>query len=172
MRIYLAASFERIDQMREVRDELHQMGHVVTSRWLNHSHTLDHYATDEQRRILGDEDIVDLEDSNAMIAFTEPPNSPRGRGGRHVELGYALAYQEYGAASSFGIHVVGFRENVFCYQAQVKFWPTWEHCKKYFAALAISEPPVRAEVMPELTPLPITDSRTPAEKRAESRKRD
>ena len=51
-------------------------------------------------------DTDELASADVVVAFTERADSPYGRGGRHVEMGMALA---------LGKHVicVGFQENIF-----------------------------------------------------------
>ena len=123
MQIYLAARYSRREELLAYRDQLEDMGHTVTSRWLNGTHQ---YSNDahliELAQGFATEDIEDLLAADICISFTEPPREiSNSRGGRHVEFGYALA-------QGMDCYVVGYRENVFHYLAAVKFFETWEDC--------------------------------------------
>jgi hypothetical protein len=67
--------------------------------------------------------MIDLAQSDCLIAFTERPPSGPGRGGRHVELGIALA-------NGLRTMVVGWQENLF--HTLVEFYPSWEEAKPRF----------------------------------------
>jgi len=58
------------------------------------------------------EDIADVQSADMMIAFTEEPRSCASRGGRHVELGMAIAY-------GIPVTIIGPRENLFCWLPQI-----------------------------------------------------
>lgn len=128
MRIYLAGRYGRREELRSYASELTSMGHTVTSRWLNGDHTIkDKALTDgtlafKEAQRFACEDWNDVADSDSVISFTEPPHGTNSRGGRHVELGAALALKK-------GIIVVGFRENVFHYLPEVVFCATWAEAK-------------------------------------------
>lgn len=95
--------------MCEYAQQLHAAGYTVTSRWINGSHETDDVATDEDRRRLATEDMCDLWDADIVLNFTEPVRKMNNsRGGRHVEMGLALAWNK-------AIILVGPRENVFHY---------------------------------------------------------
>lgn len=116
--IYLAARYTRLGEMQQWRITLESIGHVVTSRWINGSHQIDDGqtidATIDEKIRFATEDVEDLTSAEVVIAFTEPPRSGHSRGGRHVELGMALALRKR-------VIVVGHRENVFCWLPQVQF---------------------------------------------------
>lgn len=110
MKIYLMARYSRHPEMQEVAKALEGLGHRVTSRWI----WGEHQASDAQiasgtlgafERRLALEDIEDLNDAHMCIGFSEPLRTPS-RGGRHVELGIALACRKY-------VVVVGGAEHVF-----------------------------------------------------------
>ena len=63
------------------------------------------------------EDFSDVFDCELLIAFTEPPRSSASRGGRHVELGIALGLMKR-------VWIVGYRENIFCWLEDVRFYET------------------------------------------------
>jgi hypothetical protein len=115
-RVYLASAFKRRDELNVYRKELEELGFVVTSRWLLGGHNADVDGLYERYAM---EDLDDLQIADVVISFTEAPNSNiPPRGGRHVEfgLGYAFGKEMY---------VIGYRENVFHYLPEVKFYPSW-----------------------------------------------
>lgn len=133
MKIYLASRYSRREELCEYRKKLEDLGHSVTSRWLNGKHQIsdggkpignhgeslvegDDGSSSEHAR----EDVKDVEDCDLLIAFTEPPRSNASRGGRHVELGLALGLKKR-------IFVIGHRENIFCWLPDVEFFPTIDH---------------------------------------------
>lgn len=121
MRIYLASRFSRKDELRGYAQQLERMGHSVTSRWLYGEHDVaDEYAmTVEEQALFAAHDLMDIEHADMLIAFTEPAHSDASRGGRHVELGYALARQKR-------VIVIGYRENIFCCLPGVLYLETWQ----------------------------------------------
>lgn len=133
--IYLASRYSRRLELCGYREELLALGHDVTARWLNGEHQVDNEGVaigegGEQRVESGgdaiaakfaQDDFEDVATARLVIAFTEVPRGPGGssRGGRHVELGMALAWAK-------DIIVVGPRENVFCWLPCVDHFETWE----------------------------------------------
>lgn len=127
MQIYLASRFGRRDELNLYRMQLESRGHHVTSRWLTQHQALDlgdpraRYS-DEERMIFVQHDFADVKRAEALIAFTEDPNAEgtvRGRrGGRHVELGLALAW-------GHKVFVCGWRENLFCHLPSIVFRETF-----------------------------------------------
>jgi len=92
VRVYLAAKFEKKNEMRTVRDFLTNDGHEVTSRWIDVEHEEDasHTVTDEMRIEYAQMDVDDVLAADALIAFSGPRSEPAIGGGRHVEFGIAL----------------------------------------------------------------------------------
>lgn len=122
MKIYLASQYSRREELRGYMQELEKLGHAVTSRWLKFDHDLPIGGDPALGARFAREDFADLVAADLCISFTRDPSAPRtgrDRGGRHVEFGIA-----FGMAK--GIWVVGFRENVFHYMEDVRFFPTWE----------------------------------------------
>jgi hypothetical protein len=111
MRIYLSAAFERRDTIREYARELREDGHEVVSTW--HEKRGDGYEdlSWRQARICAEEDLEDLQKADLLVGFTERPDSPFMRGGRHVEFGIAVQ-------RGIQVAIIGEWENVF-------------HCLKY-----------------------------------------
>lgn len=157
MKIYLASRYSRREELCGYRDQLVELGHTITSRWLNGSHQIsdegapigDHgealvegddgstsARAAQLREGFAREDIADVVESDALIAFTEPPRSDKGRGGRHVELGVALGWNCLAARHDLRlkqIFIVGYRENIFCWLPVVTFFESWPNCREYFS---------------------------------------
>lgn len=123
--IYLAARYSRAAEMRRYRDQLMDLGYRVSSRWIDHhGGTLtESLGSDEisanldYAQAIAQTDLIDLDASHMVIAFTEEDGG--GKGGRHFELGYAVARAKR-------IIIVGPRENIFHSLSFVQQHPTWE----------------------------------------------
>jgi hypothetical protein len=124
MKIYLAAWYERNAEMRAYRDVLENMGHRVTSRWIDqHEGELpqsmgegviaEHVDAAAKYAL---KDLQDIVAADMLVHFTSPGF---GKGGRHIEFGYALALR-------LPIALVGPRENVFHALPGVTWYPDWE----------------------------------------------
>lgn len=163
MRVYLAARYSRREELLGVRDVIEALGGIVTSRWLDGDHQIDDQGTPigedgaalvegeelrsgetfsehdrsaraaELRAKFAADDLEDVLAADTLIAFTEPPRSTASRGGRHVELGIALA-------SGKRILVVGPRENVFCSLPQVEHYPSWRDASYRVVRLLRGDP--------------------------------
>ena len=115
MKVYLAARYSRREELCGYRE---QLGHEVTSRWLNG----EHQALDEElvtrpslaMRFALD-DLEDIEASRMLVAFTESPRTGATRGVRHVEFGMALQLLPIRTV------VVGPIENVFHVLADARY---------------------------------------------------
>jgi nucleoside 2-deoxyribosyltransferase len=117
-KIYLASNYGSHPEMREVRTRLESLGHKVTSRWINGEHEAIEGQSHSINEKFALEDLEDIQNSNFIIWFSRY-KSARGRGGRHVEFGYALAL-------GIQIFVIGHKENVFHLLPQVKHFNTLE----------------------------------------------
>jgi hypothetical protein len=124
MDIYLAARFARFPEMQGYALCLKAIGHTVTSRWIRGDHEVRAHGQAEHapwHTVWAHEDIEDLMSAHMVVSFTEAPGHVpgRGRGGRHVEMGIALATQKRCV-------IVGYRENIFHWLEQVEFYATWD----------------------------------------------
>jgi hypothetical protein len=122
MRIYLSASYPRKHELRGYANRLIGLGQEITSSWLDEPE----YGDDGVSMTVGPNycelaarDCVDIDRSNAFVAFTEPPSGPP-RGGRHVEFGYAIAKNK-------ALFVINHRENAFHHMPNVLFFDDFEH---------------------------------------------
>lgn len=127
LNIYLAARFSRLPELVGYAGELAEEHIAVTSRWLRGGHEWVGTPDDEIPRDalarFAIEDIEDIEAADVMVNFTEPSRAGSARGGRHVELGYAVA-------RGMTVIVVGHVENVFHALPQVIYVETWAEAKR------------------------------------------
>lgn len=109
MRIFLSARYERRDEMREIAEFLRDGGNEVMGTWIDNDQ-MDFTGMDDIPNNPGEkyawEDFLDIKHSDVFICFTESLEGPKGRGGRHVEYGFAWALQK-------PIIIVGYDETVF-----------------------------------------------------------
>lgn len=106
LRIALSAKFSRREEMRAVASWLRSLGYVITSRWLE-SQADDSNLSDSEASAAAVMDVKDVLDADVLVAFAERPLSRDDvRGGRHVELGVALA-------SGKPVVLIGRHEHVF-----------------------------------------------------------
>src|SRR5215471_3432129 len=106
MSFYLAGRFERREELRGYALRLRELGHDVTSRWLDN-----HGLSAQLDPKFGEEDITDVMASTAFIQFSENPTTAFCRGGRHVELGIAIAMAA--TRRTYPVYIVGPVETVF-----------------------------------------------------------
>lgn len=124
MRWYLAARFGRREEMKDIRAVLRSEGEEVHARWLDlETDMTDPLSTDEKRTRDAIMDAEDVTKCDGILCFTEDPDNPnvtgRGRGGRHVEFGLALALNKR-------VVVIGPRENIFHWLPNIEVFPTLE----------------------------------------------
>lgn len=109
MRIYLAAKFGEKQKMIEVATYLRSLGHVITSRWLDTVHAADADATEDELSLGAIENLVDINEADVVVTYSQPQGTAHTGGGRHFEFGYAYA-------NSIPVVIVGPRgEHVFHY---------------------------------------------------------
>lgn len=122
MKIYLAARFERFAEMQGVRDVMRGLGHEVTSRWIDlhdGKESIDGLedrlqSNPEEFEEYGEHDLEDIRNADTIICFS----GGGGRGGRHVEWGYAYALGKR-------MILVGPNENVFHTLGCIEHYPNW-----------------------------------------------
>lgn len=138
MKIYLSASYSRRQEMCEYAEQIEKMDHDVISSWLWNAEEQPELAKQVENakysisvdagHWFAQKDIADLEDADLFIFFSEPTKkNGRGRGGRHVELGYALAM-------GIPIYLIGPLENVFHCLPEVQQIDSWEEMRSLLNA--------------------------------------
>lgn len=122
--LYLSGQFEDGPVLRKVRDDLVRAGFRVTSRWLNGASSTPATASAHQEgaaarlAAIAYQDIEDIEAADVVVVFNPREACNTGRGGRHVETGYALALRKR-------VIVVGARGNVFHWMPEVTVVDDW-----------------------------------------------
>lgn len=148
-RFYVAGRFGRRDELRGYAEELQRrFGWECCARWLFDEPQFEDTGTHmpaESARIkqAAREDLTDVMQCDLFLAFSEEPDSPYGRGGRHVELGMMFARWFDGQDCS--VHIIGPHENLFHYHSLVAVFPTWqgylERIRRNPAGKRQTEPP-------------------------------
>ena len=110
--VYLAGRYSRRLELDSYAQQLRERGWELTSQWLTG------LEDDMDLEDIAVQDMWDVKEADVLIAFTEPLEPRETRGGRHVELGMALAWGK-------PIVVVGPRENVFCHLPDVQQVDQW-----------------------------------------------
>ena len=126
MNIYLAGRFSTGPRLRVIRTQLENLGHVVTSTWLDEPSSLSfEKLTDKERRSFAARDLFDIGQSQVLaLDLLRAPS----RGGCEVEFGFALSSPRYKTT-----YIVGAPRNIFHFLA-AKTFDSWEelicHVKK------------------------------------------
>lgn len=118
---YLAAPYSWKEQIRAHAAQLSDEGWRVTARWVHEADpgSISFAARDAaQLEEYAIRDLSDIDDAELFVFFSLDPEVATPRGGRHVELGYALARGKR-------IIVVGPRENIFHHLPQVECVGSW-----------------------------------------------
>jgi hypothetical protein len=130
---YMAGRYGRRRELLAKSWQLGPLGFNISANWLLGEHeAADGNATAEDQMEWAEMDMEDILASDLFIAHTEAPDSVYGRGGRHVELGIAIAMK-------IPVVLIGPRENVFCHMEQVEQFDTWEG---YLATLRAESGPI------------------------------
>jgi nucleoside 2-deoxyribosyltransferase len=108
MTFYLAAPYPQHDTARELRAALQAHGHVCTARWLD--------APSDLNAEWALNDLADLDAAAVLVALNDAEWANVGTGGRHTELGYALA-------RGIPVVLVGERTQIFHHHPAVRLVP-------------------------------------------------
>ena len=122
MKIYLCGRFGRRAELAEYAQALAEDGHEITATWLCETSANDQDLTPQECQGAAKLDTADIDRSDLVLVFSEAPDSPYGRGGRHFETGYAYAKGKR-------IVVVGPLENVFHYADGIRYAPDFEKAR-------------------------------------------
>lgn len=124
-RVYLSGQFEDGPALRRQRHDLLSSGIHVTSRWLDAESfvpataSADEAGAPARLASIASQDIEDIHSADVVVVFNPREASSIGRGGRHVETGYALALGKQ-------VIVVGVRSNVFHWLPEVTVIDDWD----------------------------------------------
>ena len=119
MRIYTAARFSRIKEVRAYCARLVDLDHQITSNWV--------YRTDEnledlysaEAPVIAAQDIEDVLSANCLILFSDPPRSTNSRSGKEVEFGIGIGTERH------RLILCGPRSNIFHAYDGVEDYPTF-----------------------------------------------
>jgi nucleoside 2-deoxyribosyltransferase len=121
MKYYLAARYSRHAEMQGYARQLETIGHHVTSRWITAHGGTEPVSWNgkkirarlEDAKKIALADLSDIDAAHCLIFFSE--DGPNGsKGGRHVEVGYAIA-----KGKSFIL--IGEYDNIFSSLADVTY---------------------------------------------------
>jgi len=132
LKIYIASRFSRRHECHDLAKFLIGQGHEITSRWVkpDSDHVkpvgMSEQAADDERNRFAVEDIEDVEACDCMVSLMEQPRG-NGRGGRHVEFGYALALRKH-------MVIIGPKETVFHHLEGIEVHETIEQFKAHVVA--------------------------------------
>lgn len=113
MNVFLAARFERREELKVLRARIQALGHIVTSKWL------DRDAVTYGTRLAYD-DFYDLDDSSIVVFdATGDTFGLQQSSEAFIMFGYALGKLR-------DIWLVGSRPNVYCYRRDVVYFETWD----------------------------------------------
>jgi len=112
--VYLAAAYNRKEEIKHFAKRLtHFLPNVeVVSSWIHESYSPNitlKEVSEFELSATANKDFCELAKSNILIAFSQSPEVPSVRGGRHVELGIALGLGDC------LICIIGPKENIFHY---------------------------------------------------------
>jgi hypothetical protein len=139
MLFYLAGQYNRREELCGYRADLEARGHSVPARWLLGEHQVHGVEAArlvqaggpvpvEEARPFAEDDIEDIDACDVFVAFTAPPPQS-GRGGRHVESGYAYALRLWGdrlnSDDAPRLVIIGPAENIFHSLPEWERFATW-----------------------------------------------
>jgi nucleoside 2-deoxyribosyltransferase len=99
---------------------------IITSRWIDvkESNPMQDAAIAADQELAANRCRVDLDDIDRAEIFVMFTDTPSTSGGRHTELGYAIARERV-------IFIVGPRENIFQAGEGVIHFATWDDLSSY-----------------------------------------
>ena len=116
MKVYLTARFERKDEIATYAEELNNLGHTVTSSWLEVEFDPGTPLSHPTWSRLAQQDVDDIRRADALMCFTEGGG---GGAARQVEFGIGLGLGKR-------IYIVGSAEHLFHTLPQIEVYPEWD----------------------------------------------
>jgi hypothetical protein len=123
--VYFAARYSRREELNGYRAELEALGFEVVSRWLSTEPRERSEYSDEDWRHLALLDQENVLAADMLVCFTEPAQAG-GNGGRHVEVGMALALGRR-------VIVIGRREHIFHHLPEIEVVGSWPEAMRLLA---------------------------------------
>jgi nucleoside 2-deoxyribosyltransferase len=121
LKVYLAAPYQKKEDIRNYAKELRSLGIEVTSRWIDEPDKPNVQLKDVDAamlRLYAGHDVADVQAADVFVLFTDPTKTII-RQGRTVESGLAIAF-------GMPIVAVGLEfENIFHYLPQFTHFETW-----------------------------------------------
>src|SRR3954463_10615023 len=96
--VYIAAPYPMLAEAMQLRTLLHKHSIDCTSRWID--------GESEMSIEWANNDLQDVLNAHAVVALNPTTFHNAGTGGRHVEVGYALAH-------AIPVFVLGGKSNIF-----------------------------------------------------------
>jgi nucleoside 2-deoxyribosyltransferase len=130
VKVYTAARFSRIKEIRKYVDDLAKIGVHVTSEWVRETCDPNVNMKDfraEQHREMAYRDINEVDLADTLILFTNGSETPILRGAHHFEAGYA-----YGRGKR--VITVGDRDNIFYHLPTIRNFATWDEALQFLTA--------------------------------------
>lgn len=118
LKVYLAARYSRRNEIADKAKELAELGMEVTSKWYNEPENEEGLGNASY----GQQDLDDIDNADLLVLFSENPDLPFKRGGRHFESGYAFGKGK-------AVVVLGPIENTFHWLNRVIKVDSWEELK-------------------------------------------
>lgn len=118
---YFAGQFARLEELRSKAVSARALADlIVMSRWLNQNPSSGYAGgSADTGRGFAERDLEDIMAADGFLFFAEDPTIGIPRGGRHIEMGYALAVGKV-------IEVIGPVENVFHMLEDIVHYTTFE----------------------------------------------
>jgi hypothetical protein len=147
MRIYVASSHPRFSEAAALAAALREAGHEVTSNWHDQPEKEGYQTQADGRELVQPEDngkdmhveaerdFQEVVSANVYVGITGDDLT---HGGRHTELGIALA-------SGLFVGIFGPREQIFHFHPSVQVLPTQEGLLEWLESLE----PVELDLVPE-----------------------
>jgi len=88
-RVYVAASFEQRDQVRELYGRLREAGHIITADWTTHQEIISLDSEEEREALKRKYAIEDTEGVTSATVYALLVGERKSTGA-HIELGIAL----------------------------------------------------------------------------------
>lgn len=118
MKIYLAATYAQMFEMREVAEKLKTAGHGITAKWI--------WGDEEKmtKEAAASMDLSNVMEADIVMSYSLPPYTKHTGGGRHVEFGF-------GVILSKRMMIVGEKgEHIFHYLPDVEHYATLDEAIK------------------------------------------
>ncbi|MBI4029150.1 MAG: nucleoside 2-deoxyribosyltransferase [Candidatus Blackburnbacteria bacterium] len=115
--VYLSSRYKDYRYLQKIREVLNKEGIDVTSQWIYGGQEATAKCGDQEKCRYANQDLTDLYAADVLVIWSLPKNFGKGTGGRHVELGIALALDK-------PIILVGKRENIFHWLKQITVTPS------------------------------------------------